>query len=106
MSKSTLEISPGDLIRVSYESSVKSWGNYWKNYGMGIPAAIPNTRISEEDDDMRIAYIPDGTTLPVLGIKTIEEEGFFFSRVRSKRTTSLGRGLIRRKYQPELKETQ
>lgn len=65
----------GDLIVVSYEASKKSWGNYWENRNLGIPAGIPNTRISEVDDDMRIAYIPNGTTLPVLDIRTIEEEG-------------------------------
>jgi hypothetical protein len=68
-------IAVGDLIVVSYEASVKSWGNYWIGHNRGIPAGIPGTRISEVDDDMRIAYIPSGTTLPVLDIRTIEEEG-------------------------------
>lgn len=100
----------GDLIRVSYEASSKFWGDYWIRGDKGIPAAIHGTRISDIDDDMRTHFIPDGTILPVLGIKTIKDEDrslyeTFLVLDSSGRLLWVDESFVE-KYQPEPKETQ
>lgn len=102
-------IEVGDLIKVNYGMS-SFWGNYWKSRNLGIPAAIHSTRISDIDDDMRTHFIPDGTILPVLSIKTIKDEDrslyeTFLVLDSSGRLLWVDESFVE-KYQPEPKETQ
>lgn len=62
----------GDLIRVDYEKEKVE--SYWRKRNKGIPASIHGTRISEFDDDMKMTFVPCGTILPVLDVRTEVDE--------------------------------